>query len=181
MQNDLKQEIVNILFQTRDEIKANMQAEHINASGRTSASIRVVEYDGGVRLVGGTYGKHYVHPPQSNTIQTSDTAPIRTLEFGRKGGKIPKGFFYILLEWTREKGIGVANEQQRRRIAAYLVDKIQREGTERYKHHVDVYSTPVENAKENINNMLKQSVEKAISAATTGVKVTGLRGAFTTD
>ena len=58
-------EIVDILERAKADIQARLAEEGINASGRSSASLRVETYDGGVRLM-------YGNP---------DTAPFETLEF----------------------------------------------------------------------------------------------------
>jgi len=50
---DLKQEIVNILLEAKDEIISNIDTEGIRASGKTQQSLKVVEYENGVQLVGG--------------------------------------------------------------------------------------------------------------------------------
>ena len=61
MANELETQIIRILTETRDEIRANMEAKKINASGRTSASLRVEKFDGGYRLVGGMNTTHKVN------------------------------------------------------------------------------------------------------------------------
>ena len=181
---DLEQQIIAILTQARDEMRANMQAQRINASGRTSASLRVEKYEGGVRLVGGTDGTHPVSDtPSGLGIEAADTAPIPTLEFGRAGGgspPVPRGFYYIIREWTREKGLNFASESERGTFAYFLARKIAREGTKRHQIPADVYSTPVMNARERIEIIIKSSLRNTISAALSGATVTNLEGAFTT-
>ena len=51
MEDRIKQIVVAILAKARDDVRANMQAKGINASGRTSASIIVRETDTGVGIV----------------------------------------------------------------------------------------------------------------------------------
>lgn len=176
MANDLKSDILQVLEQTKAEIQANMQAKRINASGRTSGSIRVEEYDGGMRIVGGRASVHDI--PNSPSIYGSDTAPIGTLEFGRGGGKVPRGFYYILRQWSKEKGISFANESERNRFAFFLARKIAREGTRRNKENQDVYSTPVEKAKAEIKTITKASIQNSFAAAFAGLKTSSIRGAF---
>lgn len=180
--DDLEQQIIAILTQARDEMRANMQAQNINASGRTSASLRVEKYERGVRLVGGTDGTHKVSDAPSG-IDAADTAPIPTLEFGRAGGgnpPVPRGFYYIIREWTREKGLSFASESERGTFAYFLARKIAREGTKRNQISADVYSTPVMNARERIEEIIKSSLRNTISAALSGATVTNIEGAFTT-
>lgn len=180
--DELEQQIIAILTQARDEMRANMQAQRINASGRTSASLRVEKYARGVRLVGGTDGVHPVSDAPSG-IDAADTAPIPTLEFGRAGGgnpPVPRGFYYIIREWTREKGLNFSSESERGTFAYFLARKIAREGTKRHQIPADVYSTPVMNARERIEIAIKSSLRNTISAALSGATVTSLEGAFTT-
>lgn len=180
--DELEQQIIAILTQARDEMRANMQAQRINASGRTSASLRVEKYSGGVRLVGGTDGVHPVSDAP-NGISAADTAPIPTLEFGRAGGgnpPVPRGFYYIIREWTREKGLSFASESERGTFAYFLARKIAREGTKRNQIPADVYSTPVMNTRERIEKIIKSSLRNTISAALSGATVTNIEGAFTT-
>lgn len=180
--DELEQQIIAILMQARDEMRANMQAQNINASGRTSASMRVEKYAGGVRLVGGTDGMHSISDAPSG-INAANTAPIPTLEFGRAGGgnpPVPRGFYYIIREWTREKGLSFASESERGTFAYFLARKIAREGTKRHQIPADVYSTPVMNARERIEIAIKSSLRNTISAALSGATVTNIEGAFTT-
>lgn len=180
--DELEQQIIEVLTQARDEMRANMQAQNINASGRTSASLRVEKYAGGVRLVGGTDGMHPVSDAPSG-IDAADTAPIPTLEFGRAGGgnpPVPRGFYYIIREWSREKGLSFASESERGTFAYFLARKIAREGTKRHQIPADVYSTPVMNARERIETAIKSSLRNTISAALSGATVTNIEGAFTT-
>lgn len=176
MTSTLEQDILKVLEQTRDEIRANMEAKAINASGRTSESIHVETYDKGFRLVGGSDGQHDI--ADSPGIYGSDTAPIPTLEFGRDGGAVPRGFYYIIRQWSREKGIQFANESERNTFAFFVSRKIAREGTKRGRVHADVYGTPVANAKERIQAAIQASMSNTIKALFAGGEVTTLQGAF---
>lgn len=179
MANTLEADIIRILTDTRDQIRANMEAKKINASGRTSESIRVEPYAGGVKLVGGYNG--------------GDTAPIPTLEFGRGAGNVPGGFIgicqtgrfrgkpdvsntfkYIILQWAQNKGLDFDWAG-----ATGLARKIAYMGTERHTNNVDVYSTPVMQAKDKINEILRDSLSRTVRAALGGGSVKGLAGAFT--
>ena len=116
---------VDILEKAKTDIQARMESEDINASGRSSASLVVERYDGGVRL---KYGN-------------AETAPLPTLEIGRPGGNVPKGFTDILEQWSRDKGIPFDTDRQRRTFAYLLGRRIAREGTLRNTHPVDVYTS----------------------------------------
>lgn len=121
--------VTNRLEQLRKDIQARMAEEGVNASGRTSSSLRVVRYDGGVKLVSAE----------------GATAPIPTLEVGviPLGDKAPSNFAGILYDWSKEKGLAFESEQDRWGFAFALKDKIRREGTLRHKSHIDVYTTLV--------------------------------------
>lgn len=147
----LEEQISSILEAARNEIRENMAAKGINASGRTSASLRVRTVDGHIQLVGGTDGVHAL----DNGIQTSDTAPIPTLEIGREGGAVPRGFYYIIKEWSREKGIQFDKESERSTFAYFVAKKIAREGTMRHSLPEDVYSTPANKAVGRISEVVK--------------------------
>lgn len=152
MNSTLENDIVRVLNETRDQICANIDAKNINASGRTRASIRVETYQGGVRLVGG--GR--------------DTAPVPTLEVGRAGGNVPAGFYYIIREWTREKGLQFASERERGTFAYFVARKIAREGTGRHIKPVDIYSDAARSARSKIVEMLNEGITGTIRAALGG-------------
>lgn len=174
MENSIIEQITDVLVQTRDEIRANMDAKKINASGRTSASLRVERRGNKIVLVGGNSQTHTVH----GDIYGSDTAPIPTLEVGREGGKVPRGFYYIIREWSREKGLSFANESERNTFAFFVARKIAREGTKRHLLPADVYSTPVQKAKERIEKIANENVRKTIRDAIGGIKVSTIATAF---
>ena len=176
MATPLESEIIKVLEQTRDEIRANMEAQHINASGRTSASLRVEEYPGGVRLVGGHDKRRDI--TDAPGIYANETAPIPTIEFGSEGGKVPRGFYYIIKDWTRAKRLSFENESERATFAYFVAKKIAREGTRRNDVHADVYSTPTVKARNRINGILRQTVKGAILQGLAGGKIQTLPGAF---
>ena len=163
MEDRIKQIVVAILAKARDDVRANMQAKGINASGRTSASIIVRETDTGVQLVGGKPGQHIVSgQPRGVDVLADDTAPIPTLEIGRPGGNVPKGFYYILKQWTRDKGIPFAKESERQTFAYFLAKRIAREGTRRHEMPEDVYTTPAKEAAQAIQKDLTLLVNTEI-------------------
>lgn len=135
----VRTEIVGILEKAKAEIQANMDAKGITASGRTKKSIRTVETSGGFALIGGG----------------SNAAPVPTLEVGREGGKVPAGFYNIIRQWTFDKGLSFDSERERNTFSYFLARKIAREGTARHKQNVDVYSTPVKVAVEDIRQAVK--------------------------
>lgn len=135
------------LDETKEAIRASMEENGVNASGRTSDSLRVERYDGGVRLM----------------IGGADTAPLATLEVGRGGGKVPRGFTDIIEQWSRDKGLTFGSERERRTFAYLTARKISREGTWRHKNNIDVYSTIVETAARELVRSISPTIVKEIS------------------
>lgn len=130
---------MGILERAKTEIQSNMDAKGINASGRTRNSIRTVERVDGCALIGGG----------------QNTAPVPTLEIGREGGKVPAGFYGIIKEWTKVKGLQFDSERERGTFSYFLARKIAREGTARHKNNEDIYSTTVRAAVDDIQDRLK--------------------------
>ena len=143
----IKKQVAERLSQAVAEIQAAMAEGNINASGRTSASFRVVETEDGLQLVGG--GK--------------DTAPIATLEVGRRPGNVPAGFTAILEQWSRDKGLQFETESKRRSFAYLLGRKIAREGTQRYREPQNVYSSITRQAADDIGEMIKGMLASVIT------------------
>lgn len=153
-------------MQARDQIRANMQAQGVNASGRTSGSIHVREYEGGYQLVVGNEGDHDVGVNRDgDVITTWDTAPAPTLEVGRGGGKVPKGFYLIIKQWSREKGLTFANESERSTFSYFVAKKIAAQGTMRHYQNVDVYTTTTAQAVEALRDTINKTVGDTMRAA----------------
>lgn len=163
----LHKDIVSVLEQCKAEIQATMAAKGINASGRTSRGFRVEEYSGGIRLV----LAHEEHatieckPRGMGGVQVG-VAPLQTLEIGRPGGRVPKGFYYIIKQWTRDKGLSFGKESERQTFAYFLSRKIAREGTRRHAEKVQVYDLPVKKAKSIIMSDLRTAVTNVMVEVT---------------
>lgn len=154
--NSVVDKAAAIMEKAKAEIQATMAAEDINASGRTSASFRVVKEDGHIMLVMG--GEH--------------TAPLETLEVGRPAGNVPGGFVLtkagtvdvsntfkaILVKWAEEKGIVGFGWGH----ATMLGRRIAEKGTSRNSRPVEVYSIPVMKAKADIEKMAQVTVTNKI-------------------
>lgn len=130
---ELRNYVSKRLSELQMSIRSNMLREGENASGRTSRSIEVESREDAISLVGGGEG----------------CAPLQTLESGSKGW-VP---FSKLFQWSKDKGIDFESDKERRRFTFLLRRKIAREGTARYRRHVDVYTTEVENA---INDIVEK-------------------------
>lgn len=149
MADNVSNTIAGILTQARDEIRANMQTQNINASGRTSAALQV-------RQVGSRFELVKV---------AGENAPFQTLQYGRAGGKVPAGFYYIIKQWTRDKGLSFANETERGTFAYFVARKIAREGTRRHETpNTQVYSETIKKATEEIGKEVRQYILSGISA-----------------
>lgn len=103
------------------------------ASGRTIASLKVeITEDGGVLWGRSAFG---------------------TLETGRKGGKVPAGFWKIIRQWMDDKGIQVEKPDS----FAYLVArKIAKEGTQLFRNggRSDIYSPEVKDTVERVSDSI---------------------------
>ena len=146
---DIRQDIEAILVRCKAAIATNMETQGVNASGRTVGSLAVVSDGAGVRL--GLFGNSH--------------APLGTLEIGRAGGKVPVGFYQIIKQWTRDKGLQFGTESERGTFAYFVARKIAREGTQRHRLPVDVYSTPAKAAKNEIESVLRRMVKVGIETS----------------
>lgn len=140
-------QIAQILETCKGKIQANMASCNINASGRTSASLIVESYSGGVRLVS----------------RGSNIAPFETVQYGREAGRVPKGFYYIIKQWSIDKGIAFAKKSERSTFAYFLSRKIANEGTQRHRTPDEqVYTPPVTEAVEEIRKIIGTEIREQI-------------------
>lgn len=144
--NAVVDEVERVLLDVRDEIRAKMASEGINASGRTSAGIQVQRYESGVRLV----------------LTGERVAPLATLEVGRRGGKVPMGFTDIIEQWSRDKGLTFPRERDRRSFAYLTARKIARQGTQRHQQPIDIYSEEVTRGVARLKESIKAQVTEYI-------------------
>lgn len=118
-----------------EAVKQRIIENHRNAgqvaSGRTIASLKVEITEGGGVLWG--------------------RSAFGTLETGRKGGKVPAGFWKIIRQWMDDKGIQVEKPDS----FAYLVArKIAKEGTQLFRNggRSDIYSPEVKDTVERVSD-----------------------------
>lgn len=133
--NDPRAEIKGILGEELESLRQRIIENHIRAgqkaSGKTISSLRVDVNDNQGTLFG--------------------RQAFGVLETGRKPGKVPKGFYQIIQQWVKDKGIQVENPKS----FAYLVArKIAREGTELHRQggRADIYSPEIEKTTQEIMN-----------------------------
>lgn len=155
MNDELYISVEQRLEQLRADIVSNIESHRITASGRTQRSLKVVVYDGGVKLI----------------AEAGERAPIDSLEVGRPPGNVPGGFRMtksgvrdvsstfkaILLRWAADKGIDMTWGG-----ATMLGRRIASEGTRRYSTHEDVYSTLVRQAAEDIKGLVIPKIKQMI-------------------
>jgi len=98
----------------RDEIKAALSGQKINASGASADGFRVRVSDTRAQL-------YYT--------REKGAAPLTTLEQGRPPGAVPRNFTQIIEQWSHDKGLRFSSEKERRQFAgAVAYGKIKRFG-----------------------------------------------------
>lgn len=122
-----KDEALGILKYELNDLRLRIIDNHIRArqkaSGRTIASMRVeVTENSGILWGRKAFG---------------------TLETGRRPGRVPKGFYKIILDWIEAKGIRV---EKPKTFAYFIARKIAREGTQLYRDggRDDIYSKEID-------------------------------------
>lgn len=131
----LRDKVMELVASELEALKQRIIENHRNAgqvaSGRTIASLKVeMTEDGGVLWGRSAFG---------------------TLETGRKGGKVPAGFWKIIRQWMDDKGIQVEKPDS----FAYLVArKIAKEGTQLFRNggRSDIYSPEVKDTVERVSD-----------------------------
>lgn len=140
---EIRSLIVGELNKAADDIRANMSNKGVNASGRTAASLRVEDKGKSLVLVIGgdrsVYGR---------------TAPLETLEVGRPGGNVPMWFKSIIHQWTIDKGMTFESESHRWAVSTIIARNIEESGTERHRHHIDIYTSVVKKTVDGIRSIL---------------------------
>ena len=123
--------IKQVLEKMVAQIRSNLESTGTNASGRTSASLRVEVDD----VSGRIYGRKY----------------FRGVEQGRAGGRVPRNFDAIIRQWILDKGLTYSaipykrkpsanwqpkytpEERGLRQMASAIARTIERSGTSLYR------------------------------------------------
>lgn len=148
-------EILKNVELLKTEIQEQISAQGITASGKTASSIHIVQDDSGIRLVSDNSG-----------------APISTLEAGREGGKIPFNFKDIIKEWSKDKGLSFASEEEREKFAGAVIfgkNGIKKEGFGRttgiQTSHLpfgqtrnDIYTIPIQNFSDRLKDKFGDNI-----------------------
>lgn len=130
---DAKRIINEELLSLRQRIIDNHLRAGQKASGRTIQSLRVeATEDEGILFGRKAFG---------------------TLETGRRGGRVPAGFYHIILQWVKDKGIQV---EKPKTFAYFVARKIAREGTSLYRRggREDIYSSEIPKTVESIGKRI---------------------------
>ena len=127
------------LERLRLDIIARMDTEHEQATGRTAESFEVVVDGDRVALYGGGEG----------------ASPLAILEVGRRPGAVP---ITPLIEWAKAKEARYGVTVNPWAVRA----KIMKEGTDRYHEPVDIYSSLVLEAAEDIEKLVTAHVVDTI-------------------
>lgn len=130
------------LLKLKDVIAANMQAHGLNASGKTSKSLEIVQ--NGTALMGRSF--------------------FAVLETGRKAGKVPKNFRQIIEKWATDKGLTFETPAKLRSFSYLVARKIAAEGTKQYRtgRRTDVFTDAINETVISIQNQLGSEVLKEI-------------------
>ena len=149
-----KEIVIQSLTAAQEAIRANMSAEGVNASGRTSRSLRVEERgDSIVLVIGGDRSKY------------GKTAPLETLEIGSDKGERGKWFKSVIYNWTIEKGFSFESDSHRWAVSTIISRNIEESGTARHRNPIVVYSSVVNDTKEEIRSLLLTDFRQMISAS----------------
>ena len=142
-----KEDARKVVQEELDVLRKKIIDNHLcagqKASGRTINSLRVdVDDEGGTLFGRKAFG---------------------TLETGRRGGKVPKGFYQIILQWVKDKGINV---EKPKTFAYFVARKIAREGTELYRQggRDDIYSNEIPKTQESILNRITGLLSAEVSS-----------------
>lgn len=122
-----KDKALGVVRSELDTLRLRIIENHLRvgqkASGKTIASLHVkLSENGGI-----LWGRQ----------------AFEVLESGRKGGKVPKGFYQIIQQWVKDKGIQVDKPKT---FSYFVARKIAREGTQLYRNggRDDIYSKEIE-------------------------------------
>ena len=143
---ELVDTIVEILEERKADIQQRMADEGENASGMTSASLRVELDSPHIRLIMGGV--------------SAPTAPPTTLEVG-----VPPGVWAPasrLFQWSIDKGIDFKSDRERWSFAYAMKWTIHKYGTERYLEHKDIYTTPVNKVVKEVSSVVGAAVQRRL-------------------
>lgn len=141
---DIEKVILDSLQSLKAEIQQNIDTTGKTASGKAKREIEIVREGDTYKLIGVPY--------------------FNTLEEGREGGKVPKGFYYIIKQWAVDKGIFAATDRDLSRFAYFTSRKIANFGTEQYRlgKRNDIYTDSVNRYVDSLSNKIGIFYQKSI-------------------
>ena len=151
-------------------MRENLAKTGTNASGRTSASLRVVMTENGGQI----WGRRY----------------FRGTEQGRAGGRIPRNFTSIIEQWIIDKGLTPSaipykrnpsatwqpkytpEERGLRQMASAIAHTIAKSGTSLYRGggRKDIFTNVIEENKNDILKVAKEIITTNLYGAYNGTK-----------
>ena len=140
---DVRSIISDQLAKAKEDIRLNMSSQGVNASGRTSNSLRVEDRGKSIVLVIG-----------GDESRFGRTAPLETLQIGSRPGVRGDWFKSVIHDWTIEKGMAFESESHRWAVSTIIARNIEAEGTARHKNHIDVYSSVIDKTMTNIRSLI---------------------------
>jgi hypothetical protein len=141
-----KDDLLTYAVRLGEEMKNAIVKRHIDAgqkaTGKTSASLRIMVTPKGFQLVGWKYAGSY--------------------EEGRAPGNMPPTS--VLIEWAKAKGLQFKSDAQMRSFAFLLARKIAREGTYRYRMtpKPDIFRTPIKEMQEKLEQATSAYYQYAV-------------------
>lgn len=163
-------ELHKLLDKMVAEMRENLAKTGTNASGRTSASLRVVMTENGGQI----WGRRY----------------FRGTEQGRAGGKVPHNFTSIIEQWIIDKGLTPSaipykrqpsanwqpkytpEERGLRQMASAIAHTIARSGTSLYRSggRKDIFTNVIEENKNNLKKVAKEIITENLYGKYNGTK-----------
>lgn len=152
MEEAVRKIVLEHLKNIKDGISQKMVAQGRNATGKTVASLEIVE-EGSHGIILGN--KSFLY-----------------LERGRGPGKVPANFHSIIREWILAKGIDYRNlvpangtsEQGLRRLTGMIAHSIMTKGTSLYRNkgYNDIFDTLIEKEVKKLTDETVSEVEMQI-------------------
>lgn len=136
-----------------------MSSEGVNASGRTSKSLRVEDRGNSLVLVIGgdesAYGR---------------TAPLETLEIGSRPGLRGSWFKSVIYNWTIDKGMAFESDSHRWAVSTIIARNIEERGTKRHSNHIDIYTSVLSKTMDGLRSLIAQDFGQAIQTMLKSIK-----------
>lgn len=163
---DIDAAMLATLERIKARIAANITSKGLKASGKTAASMEIVDYRTGMLLKGRPY--------------------FQSLELGRPAGRVPRNFNAIIRQWIIDKGLTVqmvhyvrrpserwqpkytVQERSLRMAAGAIAHTIATRGTLLYRQggRNDVYSPvireEVDKLREQVTGIVVESIERVL-------------------